>query len=58
MEIVRRRDRAAQPQFPKAPAAHMNHALLFLQRPLDHQQRGAMEYCAISLKHIRSDYYI
>src|ERR1700677_4183781 len=58
MEIMRRRDGATQPQFSQAAPANVNHALLFLQRPLDHQQRRAMEHRAIRLKQIRSDYYI
>src|ERR1700680_3938015 len=58
MEVVRWRDSAAQTQFPKVAAAHMNHALLLLQWPLDHQQRCAMNQRAIGLEHIWSDYYI
>ena len=58
MKIVGAGDGAGHLQFSEAAGAHVDHAVLFLQRPFGDQERGEMEERAILLKEIGRDDHV
>src|SRR6266849_3983329 len=58
VHIVGAWDGAGHLQFGEAAGAYVDHAVLFLQRPLGDQERRAMQERAILLKEIGCDYHV